>query len=86
MARPTKTQILTGEYSGDGSPWVDVAAKSGIDLDTLEFSLDGSPWYGIEDAAAVANIKKWNATAWASLKKINGTAIASVKKVNSTTV
>lgn len=51
MARPTKTQVLTGEYSLDGSPHVNVAAKSGIDLNTLEYSLDGSPWHGTEETS-----------------------------------
>jgi hypothetical protein len=50
MARPTQTQVLTGEYSLDGSPWVHVASKDTIDLDTIEYSLDGSPWYGVEKA------------------------------------
>lgn len=51
MARPTKTEVLTLEYSLDGSPHVNVAAKSTIDLDTIENSLDGSPWYGAEETS-----------------------------------
>ena len=54
MARPTKTQVLTGEYSLNGSPHVNVATKSAIDLDTLEYTLDGSPWYGTEETSAPA--------------------------------
>jgi hypothetical protein len=54
MARPTKTQVLTLEYSLDGSPHANVAAKSSIDVDNLEYSLDGSPWYGTEETSAPA--------------------------------
>lgn len=54
MARPTKTEVQTGEYSLDGSPAINVAAKSTVDLDTLEYSLDGSPWYGVEETSAPA--------------------------------
>ena len=51
----TKTQISTGQYSGDGSPWVLIATKSSINLDTLEYSSDGSPWYGVEEVSSVAS-------------------------------
>lgn len=54
MALPTKTQVLTGEYSLDGSPAVNVAAKSTIDPNTLEYSLDGSPWWGVEETTTPA--------------------------------
>ena len=52
MALPTKTEVLTGEFSGDGSPAINVAAKSTVDADTLEYSADGAPWWGVEDAGA----------------------------------
>ncbi len=52
MALPTKTSVQTGQFSADGSPWVQVAAKSSINLDILELSKDGGPWYGTEDAAS----------------------------------
>jgi hypothetical protein len=48
MSLPTRDNILTMDYSGDGSPWVKVAAKSGIELDGLDWSLDGSPWWGLK--------------------------------------
>ena len=34
------------DFSGNGSPWVSVTAKSDIDVDTLDWSKDGSPWWG----------------------------------------
>lgn len=55
MALPTKTEVQTGEFSADGSPAINVAAKSEIDTDTLEYSLDGSPWWGTEETAVVAD-------------------------------
>lgn len=54
MALPTRDQITTIDYSKDGSPWVLVAAKSGIDLDGLDWSKDGSSWWGVEVGAAAA--------------------------------
>jgi hypothetical protein len=61
MALPTRDQVLTGEYSMDGSPAINVAAKSGIDADSLEYSLDGSPWWGTEVSAAASPIKSGQA-------------------------
>lgn len=58
MARPTKTQVQTGEYSLDGSPAINVAAKSTVDPDTLEYSLDGSTWHGTEETAPAATTFK----------------------------
>jgi hypothetical protein len=44
----------TLELSNYGSPFIRVAAKAGIDCDTLEISKDGSPWWGLEVAATAA--------------------------------
>ena len=49
MSLPTKEQILTLDYSADGSLGVNVAAKSGIEFGGLDYSADGSPFYGTED-------------------------------------
>jgi len=38
----TKAEALTGQYSADGSPWVQVAVQAGIDVDTLEYSAAAS--------------------------------------------
>jgi hypothetical protein len=51
MALPARSDILTGKFSADGSPWVRVA-KSGVNTDTLIFSADGSPWRGIGETAS----------------------------------
>lgn len=44
MALPTRVQILTGEYSANGSPYVQTVSKSTINPSQLEYSADGSPW------------------------------------------
>lgn len=81
MALPTKTTISTLQFSGDGSPWCDVAAKAAVNLDALEYSLDGSPWWGIEDASASNPIKSVTAVTWAAIKKIGGIILANIKKI-----
>ena len=48
MSLPTRDNVLTLDYSGDGSPFCLIAAKSGIELDSLDYSGDGSPWWGLE--------------------------------------
>ena len=48
MALPNRNNIITMDWSQNGSPWVSVAAKSGISLDGLDWSKDGSPWWGLE--------------------------------------
>lgn len=48
MALPTREEVLEIDISKDGGPWVNVAAKSDIDLDGLDWSKDGSPWWGLE--------------------------------------
>jgi len=78
----TKAEALTGQYSADGSPWVQVAVQAGIDVDTLEYSADGSPWYGLEEPTAAGNVKTWNGVAIANIKTINGVAIANIKTIN----
>jgi hypothetical protein len=84
MARPTKDQVLTGEFSSNGSPWVNVASNSSSDLDTLEFSLNGSPWYGVEDSAAppARQVKTWNSISISGVSSITVTPIANIKTIN----
>ena len=36
------------DYSYGGVPFVSVAAKAGIDLDTLDYSYGGVPYWGLE--------------------------------------
>lgn len=81
MALPTRDQVLTGEYSGYGSPYIQVAAKSGIDLDTLEYSEYGSPFYGVEVAATSAGISKVGGVLWTNLSKIGGVLKANINKL-----
>lgn len=83
MALPTRDQILTGEYSLDGSPGIAVAAKSGIDLDSLEYSLDGSPWWGAEVSGAgpTENIKTIGQAIVTAIVKIGGIVWSGIKKI-----
>lgn len=46
----SRDTILQGGYTLIGEPWVQVAARSGIDLDLLAYSKIGEPWYGIESS------------------------------------
>lgn len=86
MARPTKTEVLTGEFSLYGEPWIYVGAKSAVDVDTLEFSLFGEPWHGTEEAAAGGgDIKTINGIALANVKTWSGVAIVNVKTIDGIT-
>ena len=71
MALPTRDEILTGEYSFDGSPWASTASKSTMDLDTIEYSFDGSPWTG-------TNL---TATSTLTLNKILFNSISTIDKI-----
>lgn len=84
MALLTKSQVLTNQYSLRGSPWSRVAAKSGINLDTLEYTLVGAPWYGVEEASS-GGIKKFASITWASVKKVSSVSEASIKKISGIT-
>jgi hypothetical protein len=44
MAKPTRSDIITMDYSYFGEPFVQVAAKSGIDTDGLDYSYFGEPF------------------------------------------
>lgn len=79
MALPTRTQILTGEYSADGSPYVQVTSKSTINPSQFEYSSDGRPWWGFTDAAG-GEISVAQKT-WSTIKKIAGVVIAAIKKI-----
>ena len=82
MSLSTRDYILTGQFSADGSPWVQVAAKSSIELDSLEFSVDGSPWWGVEFAAAVGgNVKKFIVVPFANVKKAIGVSRINIKRI-----
>lgn len=84
MALPTKTNILTGEYSSDGSPFIQVTSKAGIDPNTLEYSSDGSPWWSIAETSVASLIKKVGSVSWAAIKKIGGVLRANIKKISGT--
>lgn len=82
MALPTKSEVSTGQYSADGSPFIQVAAKSGINVDTLEYSADGSPWWGTEDGPPPSGeIAKVAGVLIANIGKIAGIPIASIGKI-----
>lgn len=54
MALPTRTQIVTMDYAFNGEPFVQVAAKSGIDLDGIDYAYQAEPFWGLEVAASGA--------------------------------
>ena len=51
MAIPTKTNLQTMDYSFFGEPYVQVASKSGVELDGLDYSYFGVPFWGAEDGS-----------------------------------
>ena len=46
MSLPSKSKVLSFDYSPDGSPTVLVAASTGIVFNGLDYSADGSPFHG----------------------------------------
>jgi len=50
MAKPTRTDIITMDYSFLGIPFVQVAAKSSIDTDGLDYSFLGEPFTGLTES------------------------------------
>lgn len=77
MALATKTEILSGEWSLDGSGLSEIFA-SGADERSGEWSLDGSALSVLVEAAggATYNLKYHNGTSWVGkpLKWWNGSA------------
>jgi len=47
MALPTKEDIQYLGFSLNGSPTINITAKSNINPDYLEYSFNGSPWWGV---------------------------------------
>lgn len=58
MALPNRTALLTLDYSYFGQPYVQVATKSGIDLDGLDYSYFGQPFWGAEVATTLSGAVK----------------------------
>lgn len=78
MALPTKSDLLTGQFSADGSPFVQVSAKAGIDTNTLEYSADGSPFWAVPETGGGAS---YTLTAAAGAFTLTGIAAAIIKGV-----
>jgi hypothetical protein len=82
MALPTKSDLLTGQFSADGSPFVQVSAKAGIDTNTLEYSADGSPFWAIEEVGASGgHIKRFVTVPIANIKFALGVPSANIKRI-----
>lgn len=47
MSLPTRDDLLTMDFSYMGQPFVQVAAKAGIDLNTLDYSYMGQPFWAL---------------------------------------
>ena len=82
MALPTRANVLTMDYSGNGSPFCLVAAKAGIELDGLDYSMVGSPWWGLEAPAVGGNIEKVATVTYdADIESVAGITRANIQKV-----
>jgi len=83
MALPDRDSLLTMNWSGNGSPFCHVAAKSGIDLDGLDWSMIGSPWWGLEVSGAPAggDIEEIGGVEWTSIEKLSGVTRTDIQKV-----
>ena len=57
MAYPD--EILSLSHSKDGSPWVRVPARSGINSDDLSHSKDGSPWWAREIVSGAVSLNMY---------------------------
>lgn len=86
MSLPSKSEVLTGQYSSLGSPHVKVTAKSSISSNTNENSLWGTIFYPQPDAAITDNIAFVNSTAYSTISHFNSTTKASISKIADITV
>lgn len=50
MAKPTRSDIITMDYSYLGEPFVQVAAKASVDTDGLDYSYLGEPFTGLTES------------------------------------
>jgi len=55
MALPTKSDLLKMDYAFQGQPFVEVPAKSGINLATMDYVFQAQPFVG-----GIALVKKKN--------------------------
>jgi len=58
MALPTKSDLQKLDYSFFGEPYVQVASKSGVELDGLDYSFFGEPFWGAEEGGTPSGIPK----------------------------
>jgi hypothetical protein len=56
MALPTKTDLLTMDYSYQGQPFVDVPAQDSIVLSTMDYTYQGQPFVRNEAGGAVVTV------------------------------
>jgi hypothetical protein len=85
MALPSKSDIQKGTFTHYGVPWINVAAKDNIELDTLTYTHYGVPWYGVEEVSA-GNILKVINISLTSISKVQNTSKASISKIANTTL
>jgi hypothetical protein len=58
MALPTITELLTLDVTYKGSPFCEIAAKSGIDTSTLDITYLGMPFTGLAPSGGVTTTWK----------------------------
>ena len=54
MSLPSKVDVLSFDYSVDGGPQINVAAKPGITMGGLDYSADCAPFYGAHALVPIA--------------------------------
>lgn len=84
MALPSKTEVVTMKFSGNGTPWVQVSPKTAVDLNTMSYSKDGTPWWGVPDGSSSpsSDIATVNGLAYANIATFNGLSMASIGTIN----
>ena len=82
MALPTRTEIITMDFSANGSPFCFVASKSGQDGNGMDYSDDGSPFWFTPVAVAAGNIEAIGGETYATdVAKVGGFSKADIAKI-----
>lgn len=72
-----KHDVLKGNFSFDGTPWVNVTQKTKFKSKNLQFSLNGEgPWIAISSG----NVKKINGIELKNIKTCSNTFYRNIKK------
>lgn len=81
MALPTKNQVLGGDsYSFNGGMDYFVAAKSGIDPETMEWTAFGYP-QGFTEEISTSTINTFGGVSWSSISTVGGVSTANISSL-----